>query len=280
MTAPASSIVEPFFLRTTDHALFCLAGRLAPGVQRTGIGVLICPPFAEEMNRVRPTQRLLTESLAREGTIAIACDLRGTGDSDGDFAEARWGDWLDDLGAAADWLHRAGCERLVLLGVRAGALLAGAFLDRSARNLAAVVLWQPQLAGKAVLTDLLRGRVAAAAAVGERESVAALRSALAAGQTVEAAGYAIGGGLAAALDQVTLPDSLAERANTLLWLEITSAAATPVRPAANALVNRWRGLRLPVTLSQVVDPPFWSTTETTIGTATVAATVAELQRCT
>lgn len=262
---------QPFFLEHADQRLFSLACR--PGGARASRGVLVCPPFAEEMNRSRRTVRELCGALAASGALALSTDLRGTGDSSGEFGDARWSDWLADLGAALDWLARQGCTQLSLVAIRAGALLARELLRDRAGAFARLALWQPVLTGQSVVTDLLRARVAAAATTGASESVARLRERLAAGEAVEAAGYALSPALAAALDGARFAADAAPLLPPTLWAEAGSDAAAPLRIPAQQLLEALRAAGATVTLARVEDPPFWSTTETTVGRASIAATV-------
>jgi exosortase A-associated hydrolase 2 len=273
VTGRASAELRPLFLDSADRRLFAFAGRPAGGTPRHGI--LVCPAFAEEMNRTRRTVRLLCEQGVRRGHAVLNVDLHGTGDSDGDFADARWEHWLDDLGTGAAWLRSAGCRAISLLGIRAGALAAVTLARRL--EIASLLLWQPVVAGQSAVTDLLRTRVAAGAAAGERESVADLRGQLAAGATIEAAGYALPAALAAALDAAVVAGEALSA--PVLWLEVASEAGAPPRAPAAQAAARLRAAGVRVELTSAVDPPFWSTTEVTVGRASVAATLDWLETC-
>jgi len=79
--------LEPRFLDGLRGRLFVV--RRAPAADDRGIDVVIAPPFAEEMNRSRRMMVLLAIALAERGFGCLAVDPFGTGDSDGDFADAR-----------------------------------------------------------------------------------------------------------------------------------------------------------------------------------------------
>src|SRR5262245_40307096 len=96
---------------------------------------LYIAPFAEEMNRSRRMATLLATALAARGVGFLAPDLYGTGESDGDFADARWDRWLDDVDATIDAARAGGAERITLVGLRLGALLA---LEAGHRHAAAI----------------------------------------------------------------------------------------------------------------------------------------------
>ena len=62
--------------------------------------------------------------MAAAGYTVLQIDLRGCGDSSGDFGEAGWSDWVDDVLAACVWLREQNQAPLWLWGLRAGCLLA------------------------------------------------------------------------------------------------------------------------------------------------------------
>jgi exosortase A-associated hydrolase 2 len=272
VTAPPTC--QPFFLETDTQRLFSIA--CLPATKAVTRGVLLCPPFAEEMNRSRRTLRLLLTQLAERGLAALLLDPRGTGDSTAEFSAARWSDWLDDLAVGARWLRDRGCRELALVGVRAGALLACDLLRRGDVVATRLVLWQPVLSGKSVVTDLLRARAAAAAAAGGNESAGELRRQLAAGTALETAGYLLTPGLVAALDATLISaPALAPWPDTL-WLESGAEPGSALRLPAAQLIDALGQAGARITLVRPADPPFWGTLETSVGTQGVAATAAYL----
>src|SRR5262249_50696571 len=86
--------------------------------------LLYIHPFAEELNKARRMVALQAQQFAANGFSVLVPDLYGCGDSGGDFAEARWDVWLDDLHRCLDWLRARGEGPCYLWGLRAGALLA------------------------------------------------------------------------------------------------------------------------------------------------------------
>lgn len=259
------------FLDSARHSI--LASIVVPTGSLPRHGIVVCPAFGEEMNRTRRTIRLLMEQASRLGTGSINVDLRGTGDSDGDFADARWEDWLADLARACDWLRQQDCPEISLLGIRAGALLAWELAGSADWRFNRILFWQPVLAGRAVVTDLLRARVIASAPGGSRESVTTLREQLQDGRPVEASGYVLSSQLARSLDQARIEPAGGRRYPPLGWLEIVADPDGAVRPVAEQAAASLREAGLEVDLRRVQDPPFWATTETTTGYATVEASL-------
>lgn len=266
------SLLRPRFIETPAGRLFLQCWRPA-GVPRGAL--LVLPPFAEEMNRSRPQLALLGRGLALAGYAVLLPDLHGTGDSDGDFAEATVQGWQQDLAAVAVHAAAEGLVIDTLLGVRFGALLAASALTSlpSARRL---LLWQPVLTGEAVLTQQLRTRAAAAMmADGQAgEIVAGLQQRLAGGQSLEVAGYEISAALASGLRELRLPPVLpADLAGSLAvhWLEVVSSTESPVSRPAAQLLEQWRAAGHPVAHRRLPGELFWTSAEISLCPALVEA---------
>src|SRR4051794_6478214 len=152
--------VEPFFLDSPEGPLFAVHHR--PSNAKTLRGHVLCVPgFNEEMNRCRSMVTLQAQACARIGLGLLCVDLYGTGDSAGEYRDARWPIWLRNVEAAIDWLEGQPCGCRALLGIRLGAILGCEALAQRKRNDVAVALWQPVLRGKQYLTQFLRMRIAA-----------------------------------------------------------------------------------------------------------------------
>lgn len=260
-----------FFLDSVRHRL--LASVSTPADLQAGHGIVVCPAFADEMNRTRRTIHLLMNEAAQAGIATINVDLHGTGDSTGEFADCSWDGWLADLGQAAGWLRGQGCSQVTLLGVRAGALLAWALALAPATPVRSIVLWQPVLTGRTVITDLLRARALAGAAGEGRESVAVLREQLRGGRPVEAAGYALSPEMARALDEARISAAAGATCPPVAWFEIIDGPQGAPRPAAERTAAELASAGVDVDLRAVADPPFWATAEVTTGCGAVEATV-------
>lgn len=255
--------MHSFFLPGTSGDLFCV--RHLPQTDAfPRRAVLFFPPFAEELNKSRRMISLQARRFAEAGFAVLIVDLFGTGDSAGDFAEARWEKWRADLRCAAEYLRGCGATRLVAWGLRSGALLA---LD-VARELAIPVerflLWQPVIRGEQMMTQFLRLSLAAelgtgAAATGVNTQD--LRGGLARGDELEIAGYTLAPGLAEKIDALDLK-VLAERGMPPIdWFEVNLAPDRPLMPASRAVVDAWRNNGINVEAHSVVGQPFWNTLE-------------------
>ena len=168
---------------------------------------VLAPPFAEELNRSRHMIAAQARAFAAMGWGVLLLDLYGTGDSDGEFADASWETWLEDIEAARRWLSGRGRTGPVALwGVRLGCLLALDALRRRSDGCPLCVLWQPVANGEAFLTQFLRVRTAAGLtrAGPGAETPKALRARLEAGETLAIGGHPPPPSLARSTDRPAL----------------------------------------------------------------------------
>ncbi|WP_296951561.1 hydrolase 2, exosortase A system-associated [uncultured Massilia sp.] len=276
MTAPPGHggiQAEPFFLDGAPGRRFCL---YHPPAGRCRGAVLYVHPFAEEMNRARRMAALQARALAAQGYGVLQIDLYGCGDSGGDFGDARWEIWKDDLARAAAWLDARLGQPLTLWGLRLGALLALDFArDRVAPH--AVLLWQPVTKGSAGLTQFLRLRMAGDL-LGEGAAPAgtnALRAALQAGETLEIAGYDLAPALAAALDALPPLEALAPPC-PVHWFEALGSVGQALPAGAARIAAAWRERGVDLALHALPCPPFWTTPEIAVDQGWLDATCAAL----
>jgi exosortase A-associated hydrolase 2 len=219
--------------------------------------VVLAHAFAEEMNKSRRMCARLAEGLAADGWRVVLRDLAGCGDSSGEFRDATWQEWIDDLDAE---LALADASRPMWLWcVRAGALLAPTLLAKYSRlNL---LLWQPATTGSQHLQQFLRLH-AGARIVGSAKSAGELSPAqqLRAGQMVEVGGYELAPPLASGLEQATF-DLPAGHSGQVIWLDVTSDTPPQPSPASQRVAERLRERGVALQLEAVQGLPFWQTQE-------------------
>jgi len=128
----------------------------SPRLRARSAAVLLCNPFGEEAARAHRTYRILATHLERAGYATLRFDYSGTGDSSGDDGDATIDGWLDDIAAAGEELcSSSGSRRLVLVGLRLGATLAGLATSRGALRPRHLILWDPVVEGRAYLQALV-----------------------------------------------------------------------------------------------------------------------------
>lgn len=257
----AGASFEAFYLPRLEGSRFCILHTPPESVPRKG-AVLYVHPFAEEMNRTRRAVAVTARAFAQDGWTVLLMDLLGCGDSSGDFGDATWEAWIEDVAFAYDWLaKRAGCAP-VLWGLRAGCLLITQVLPRIFAQ-PHLLLWQPVVAGKVFLNQFLRLK-SVAAMLDEKSTgtnVKALREQLTRGEAVEIAGYALTPALALPLEATAL-ELPADYAGRVFWCEVgAEASGAGLSPVAQARVERWSAAGTSVDAKVMSGLPFWQTLE-------------------
>lgn len=234
--------------------------------------VLYLHPFAEEMNKSRRMAALACRALAEAGHAVLQIDLRGCGDSSADFGDATWADWLADVRSALAWLdERVPTAPLWLWGLRAGCLLAAADWGRPVNHL----LWQPMTSGKLALQQFLRLKLAAEMAGGASKGLMdAMKTELAAGGTVDIAGYRLGAALASGLEAARLSPSGAS--GRVEWLEVSTREDATLTPVSEQAIKTWQDAGWAVRAQIVPGPGFWATSEIELAPALITRTVEAL----
>lgn len=239
--------------------------------------VLYVHPFAEEMNKSRRVAALQSAALAEAGWAVLQFDLLGCGDSDGDFGQASWAAWVDDVVMACQWLRRRhGPARvpLWLWGLRAGCLLAAQAAQRL-DDAAGFLFWQPVLNGQVLLQQFLRLKLAGDLLGGSgKQALDAARRALAEGRNVEIAGYSIAPALAQGLEQARL-DAPAQ-ASVIEWFDLTARADLTPSPAADGVAAAWSAAGHALRRHHVIGPSFWQTSEIEVCPDLIEKSVAAL----
>lgn len=233
--------------------------------------VLYAHPFAEESNKARRMAALQARALARAGYAVLQIDLLGCGDSSGDFGDATWQHWIDDLAFAGDWLLHRHPAPLWLWGLRAGCLLAAA-AARHVDSPCDMLFWQPPATGRPLFQQFLRLELAAHLKGGDAKgAMATLRDRLLAQQPVEVAGYRLSASIAKGLSEAALAPVAGCR--RLIWLEVTGSAEAVLLPASQTTVQAWRQSGVEVHARAVTGPAFWQTVETEEVPALLEATL-------
>lgn len=281
---PTDQLPQAFFLPTPGGQCFCLFHAAVSG--RPLGRVLYLHPFAEEMNASRRVVAQQCRALAADGFAVLQIDLLGCGDSSGDFDDATWQAWLDDVQRALRWIDEhlpaPTSGPLWLWGLRAGALLACASAGHRLQTMPAdpahLLLWQPAASGRQQLQQFMRLHAAAqwlgGAGTGEAPPLA-----LAAGRPAQVAGYNLSPALANGLEDATL-DLPPCTTGRVVWVELANAPPTgglPASPAAERQASAWRKAGWHVDVQTLASDPFWqNVAESELGDALCSATRAAL----
>lgn len=146
--------LQGHFLNSAHGKLFITQ----TGEIKGNTAILCLPPIMDEMNMSRAVIAKQCQYLSAQGYPSFVLDYFGCGDSEGEFEQAHFSIWLENIVTASYWLEQQGINRLIIFAYRFSALLAGASQDYLLKNtnLKAQVLFKPVLDGKTYLNQLNR----------------------------------------------------------------------------------------------------------------------------
>lgn len=254
--------MQPLFIESDAGKLFAIywppAGNSSPDK-----AIIHIPAFAEEMNKSRRMVALQARAFAEQGYAVLVLDLFGTGDSTGDFGEATWRIWLQDISAAIKWLKHQGAQSIALWGLRAGALLAMDFVAHTGDAIDRLICWQPVLNGEAFITQFLRLRVAAAMMNNNtpQEKTSDLKKQLLEGRPLEVAGYQLNPDLVKPLLALRADQLHLQNREEVAIFEVVLNEAAPVAVGHAQFLAKLHQDGINASLTRVVGDPFWTSQE-------------------
>lgn len=266
--------LQVFFLPASTGERFCVFHPVE-GTPRGA--VLYVHPFAEEMNKSRRMAALQSRALASRGVAVLQIDLAGCGDSSGEFCDARWETWRQDVELGVRWLSNRANARVHLWGLRLGAMLALEVATAKCTDIAGVMMWQPVVSGEQHLTQFLRLRIAnemlgsGSAASGTQS----LRAELASGNAIEVAGYLLAPELVRAIDKLKLADLITPEV-PIRWYEVVAQEGRSLPPAAQRTVDTCLNRGVQIEVRCVAGDTFWNTLEIAECQALLEATTAAI----
>ena len=238
--------------------------------------VVIAQAFAEEMNKSRHMLALTASALYARGIGSVIFDYTGTGDSEGDFADATLAGWAKDLMVVTRLVQGQYSVPLVWLCHRTGALVGLKALSESqSAGIPYMIFWQPVLNGKLFIRQFFRLKLAenmmnSGAAKLTTEDI---RNELATGST-EIAGYLISQQLFdefESLETGSLLPNLAGKA--VAWFEVVNKEEPTLLPVSLKSVQHLQTLGVKVAAEAVSGDQFWATQEINVASALVEQTV-------
>jgi exosortase A-associated hydrolase 2 len=256
--------IKPFFIEASKGKLFALYifGGLGKMPERA---VIYFPPFAEEMNKARRMMTLMSHRAALLGYGVLSIDLFGTGDSEGDFSDARWEIWLDDMAQAIHWLKMQGIKRFVFIGLRLGAILALDCTRLFTDNVDRIIIWQPTVNGKHFMTQFLRLRMAADMMQNSKNNTTkSLRKRIDLGERIEVAGYLLDPILINKIDELELENLGFAGMPNIHWIDLVPSTDRHMSPVNQRIIEAWRKVGIKVNDTVMVGEAFWSSLDVSV----------------
>ncbi|NOT12413.1 MAG: hydrolase 2, exosortase A system-associated [Methylococcaceae bacterium] len=256
-----SSNVMPLYIPSQAGDLFALFYPSATGSHKKV--VIHIPAFAEEMNKSRRMVALQARMFSDQGYGVLILDLLGTGDSSGDFSDATWLIWQQNIQTAMDWLLQQGIESISLWGLRIGALLAMDFIAKTRTNVDKLICWQPVTNGEMFVMQFLRLRVAAAVMDrnAPQEKTSDLKQQLVEGKAIEVAGYLLNPELVKPLLALKASALDLSSVKTIRLFEMVASEDKGVSSVNVNFIEELIRKGQDAIAKAIVGTPFWSTQE-------------------
>lgn len=228
-------------------------------------GLVLCHPFGEEKLWAHRVYVAFAREMARRGIPALRFDYRGNGDSAGEFAASSLSTAVADTQRAiAELASRTGVSRVVLAGLRFGAIVASQVAE-AREDVDALLLWAPIVDGGKYVQELLRINLTTQMAVYReiRAERTALVEEMRAGRTVNIDGYEMSIGMHDELSAVKLHGAPKRFAGRCLIVQVDKSPQA--RPSADLEALRTQYPR--ATLLAAQEDPFWREIERFYDTA-------------
>ena len=267
--------LDPGYIGGGKGALFALHYEPATRTEQTPC-VIVVPSFAEEMNRCRYMQTMLAQAITTQGFALLAVDPFGTGDSQGEFEQASWEQWINDTVSACDHATHLGYNQQSMLGIRLGALLAAAAAAKC-DHLQQLIFWQPVTSGKVALNQFLRIKIAAS--IGREEeagTTAQFEEQLAGGNSIEVAGYDVSPELYYGIQSAHMNNHMSLTCTPIHWFTVLASEERKTPRGDIQVMEKWRENGARVSHQTVIGPAFWQAHERTLAPDLITATAAHL----
>ncbi len=206
----------------------------------TGDTAILClPSITEEMNLARAVIAKQAQGFAAKGVPCFVLDYYGTGDSEGEFENANAEIWLENLIAAGEFIQQQGITKIILWGIRFGALLVLSHQEILHQHLPIIkqVLWKPVTNGKLFAGQFLR--IKQANAMMNKDSSTELgekinwREHILAGNNVEVAGYLLSKAMLQSMESLQISKDF-QPLSPLDWFELAAKEPTPLTKRLSA----------------------------------------------
>jgi len=218
--------------------------------------ILCLPSITEELNLSRAVVAKQAQHFTTQNIPCFVLDYFGTGDSEGEFEQANCDTWLNNILTVAEWLKQKGVRKIILWGVRFGALFILSHQKKLHDELPIIqqILWKPVTNGKLFSGQFLRIKQASSMMSGSGEKVN-WRNHILAGNNTEVAGYLMTKPMLESMELLQIPADF-QPLSKLHWFEL---AAKEITPLTKRLSSNWP--ENSAQLHCVECAPFWQVPE-------------------
>jgi len=262
---------DVFFLHSNMGGLFSIYYYPIKTISKKG-DILYIHPFADEMNKSRRMAALQANSFAQNGFGVLQIDLFGCGDSSGEFCEATWSVWKENISDAIQWIHNKCDSRISLWGLRLGVLLIMDWIKDSIIPIQNLIFWQPVFDGKLAIKKFYRLGSASKMFGKDGNSIREIRQKQSRMESIEIGGYAINSELLRAIEDVKINDYCPSPSSRVVWREISLTTPTDLNLASKKKIEFFRINGCQVNADSINGNFFWNTVEISTVPELIAST--------
>ncbi|NOX35784.1 MAG: hydrolase 2, exosortase A system-associated [Deltaproteobacteria bacterium] len=255
---------DVFFIPSKSGDLFAVYYHPSGQTSFARGDILYIHPFADEMNKSRRMAALQAGLFSQKGFGILQIDLFGCGDSKGEFGDATWDIWKDNINTAIEWLIVKKGKKISLWGLRLGALLMMDFVKNSRVPIEKYIFWQPVLNGKMAMHQFFRLALASQIMGRDQESSKEIREKLSREQNVEIGGYELNHELVNMIERINMADLCPLPGSRIIWKEISFNDSGNIAPGTSKLVENFKQKGCIVETELVKGNSFWNTIEIAI----------------
>ena len=253
-----------WFLTSSQNSKILVAHYSAKNAESQQAVILI-PPFGEELNRSKRMYVLCARLLANSGIDTYLFDYSGTGDSEGDWCNFGFGDWVTNTFDVYQYVQQSGLNKISLLTLRLGALTVAELIASHDIAINKCIFWDPVDNGEMFMRQLIRVKIAAAMAESsEKINTKQVLAEIEENGFTEIGGYAISQSLLDAINSLKLKNSIQSllKQTDLHWMVLgKSSNSNSIDPMPNCLTE---DLSKQIKFYSLSDVRFWMQQEVTI----------------
>jgi exosortase A-associated hydrolase 2 len=226
------------------------------GTLNTNTAILCIPSIVEELNLSRAVVAKQAQTFAKQGLPCIVLDYFGTGDSDGEFEQSSCELWLENILTAGEWLKQQGIEKIILWGVRFGALMMFSYQKELHDKLPIIkqMMWKPVTSGKQFAGQFLRIKQVSSMLNNAEEKVN-WRQYILDGNDTEVAGYLMTKNWLTSVERMVIDKNFSPL-SPLYWFELGALKPTPIMTRLSSI---WKKTSYQIHCVEM--PAFWQVPE-------------------
>ncbi len=271
--------ISPDFLSTNNGTIFFLETASESSWNKNL--VILIPPFAEEMNKSRKIFSSFQHHLSSNKYRTVLFDLFGTGDSQGEFSDATWLLWQQNLIDIIKYVFEQYPEvRINFVALRTGALLLNNSLHQLPKYLSSAIhqihYWNPVFNATQFVNQFLRLKLTGdiMRENGEKLTTKTLRQQLLKQGTMEVAGYQLSAELVEEFEQADASLPKLDNLHIIHFYEISSSAK--ITSALSNYISKLQEHHYQIETHSLTGPKFWVSQEICISQPLIDLTTSHM----